>query len=63
MFLGGLLLNLGISFLEQWLYDILGRISKMDYGVIVIILIVKSTIGFLEGIAFGVINVHRPVCN
>ena len=53
--LGGLLLNLGISFLEQWLYDTWGRISKMDYGVIVIILIVIGTIGFLEGIAVGLL--------
>ena len=53
--LGGLLLNLGISFLEQWLYDTWGKISKMDYGVIVIILIVIGTIGFLEGIAVGLL--------
>ena len=53
--LGGLLLNLGVSFLEEWLYDTWGRISKMDYGVIVIILIVIGTIGFLEGIAVGLL--------
>ena len=53
--LGGLLLNLGVSFLEEWLYDTWGRISKMDYGVILIILIVIGTIGFLEGIGVGLL--------
>ncbi len=53
--LGGLLLNLGVSFLEEWLYDTWGRISKMDYAVIVLILIVIGTIGFLEGIAVGLL--------
>lgn len=53
--LGGLLLNLGISFLVAWLVDTWHRLSKSDYLVIVIILVVIGTVGFLEGIAAGLL--------
>ncbi len=51
--LGGLLLNLGLSFLVEWLYDTWFRLNKGDYLVIVLILIVIGTVGFLEGIVVG----------
>lgn len=53
--LGGLLLNLGLSFLVEWLYDTWARLNKGDYLVIVIILVVIGVIGFLEGIVVGLI--------
>lgn len=51
--LGGLLLNLGISFLLEWLYDSWFKLNKGDYLVIVLILFVMSAVGFLEGILVG----------
>ena len=51
--LGGLLLNLGISFLVEWLFDSWSKLNKGDYLVIVLILIVIGTVGFLEGIVVG----------
>jgi SulP family sulfate permease len=51
--LGGLLLNLGISFLVEWLFDSWTKLNKGDYLVIVLILIVIGTVGFLEGIVVG----------
>ena len=51
--LGGLLLNLGISFLVEWLYDSWFKLNKGDYLVVVLILVVVGIFGFLEGIAVG----------
>tara|TARA_B100000029_G_scaffold113187_1_gene105430 strand:+ start:5996 stop:8179 length:2184 start_codon:yes stop_codon:yes gene_type:complete len=53
--LGGLLLNLGLDFLVEWLVDTWQRLQKMDYMVIVLILVVIGTIGFLEGIVIGLL--------
>tara|TARA_B100000686_G_scaffold355382_1_gene474107 strand:- start:20547 stop:22733 length:2187 start_codon:yes stop_codon:yes gene_type:complete len=53
--LGGLLLNLGLEFLMEWLYDTKKRLQKTDYFVIVLILIVIGSIGFLEGIIIGLL--------
>ena len=53
--LGGLLLNLGLDFLMEWLVDTWKRLQKMDYLVIVLILVVIATIGFLEGIVIGLL--------
>ena len=53
--LGGLLLNLGLEFLMEWLYDTRKRLQKTDYTVIALILIVIGSIGFLEGIVLGLL--------
>ena len=53
--LGGLLLNLGLDFLVEWLVDTWKRLQKMDYLVIVLILVVIGTVGFLEGIVIGLL--------
>jgi SulP family sulfate permease len=53
--LGGLLLNLGLDFLVEWLVDTWKRLQRMDYFVIVIILLVIGTVGFLEGIVIGLL--------
>ena len=53
--LGGLLLNLGLEFMVEWLYDTWKRLHKTDYAVIVLILIVIGSVGFLEGIVLGLL--------
>ena len=53
--LGGLLLNLGLEFLVEWLVDTWKRLHKSDYLVIVLILIVIGTVGFLEGVVIGLL--------
>ena len=42
-------------FLTDWLYDTWHRISKADYFIIVLILVVIGAVGFLEGIFIGLI--------
>ena len=53
--LGGLILNLGLSFLEEWLYDTWAKLTRNDYFVIVLILFVIAAVGFLEGIVIGLL--------
>jgi SulP family sulfate permease len=55
MVVGGLLLFLGLEFLKEWVYDAFFRLPPIEYGVILFILIVIGTAGFLQGIAVGVV--------
>jgi len=52
---GGLLLFLGFSFLAQWIWDAWPKLSRADYAVVVLILIVVGAFGFLPGVGVGVI--------
>ena len=52
---GGILLFIGISFLVDWLYETWFRLSKDEYLLIALIVIVIASIGFLEGVALGVL--------
>ncbi len=51
--LGGLLAYLGIAFLVEWLYDAFFKLPRLDYFLIVLILIVIAWFGFLPGVAVG----------
>ena len=53
LILGGLLLNLGLNFLVEWLVDTWKKLPPSDYFVIVLILIAIANIGFLEGVLVG----------
>ena len=53
--LGGLLLFLGLAFLYEWAYQTWFKLPKTDYFVILLILVVIATIGFLQGVAVGII--------
>lgn len=52
---GGLLLYLGLAFLHEWIYEAWFTFPKLDYGIIVLIVIVIVTVGFLEGVAVGIL--------
>jgi SulP family sulfate permease len=41
--------------LEEWLYDTWEKLSRNDYFVIVLILVVIAAVGFLEGIMIGLL--------
>ena len=51
--LGGLLFNLGLAFLVDWLYSTWSRVPKTDYTIILLIFLVIGTVGFLEGVIAG----------
>ena len=51
--LGGLLLYLGLTFLQEWVYQAWFKFPKIDYVIIFMILVVIALVGFLEGVALG----------
>lgn len=53
--LGGLLLFLGLSLLHEWLILNWSRLSKVDYGIVVVILLAVASFGFLPGMLLGVV--------
>lgn len=53
LLLGGIVLFLGFSFVIEWLYDTWFRLNKLDYLVIVAILVAINGIGMLAGVALG----------
>ncbi len=53
--LGGLLLYLSLSFLLEWLYDTWFKLSKAEYLLIWLILVLISTVGILAGMCVGFI--------
>ena len=52
--LGGVLTFLGLTFLVDWLYDGLHKLSRADYAIVVIIMLVMSTFGLLPGLGIGI---------
>lgn len=52
---GGLLLYLGISMLKEWLVDSWKSIPAFDYSIIVGIVLVVEFLGFLQGVAIGIV--------
>jgi SulP family sulfate permease len=52
--LGGVLIFLGLTFLTDWLYDGWRKLSRSDYAIVVVILLVMSTLGLLAGLGVGV---------
>ena len=51
---GGLVVFLGLAFLVEWLVDGWSRMLRSDYAVVVLIVIVIATVGFLQGVAVGI---------
>jgi sulfate permease, SulP family len=52
--MGGLILFLGLQLLLEWLYDAASRLPRSDYAIIVVILLVTITVGYLEAIGVGI---------
>ncbi len=53
--MGGLLLFLGLDFLVEWVVDGWSRLSRSDYAVVVLILVVIASAGFLVGVGVGLV--------
>ncbi|MGC1306287.1 MAG: SulP family inorganic anion transporter [Phormidesmis sp.] len=53
--LGGVALFLGLSFLVEWVYDAWFTLPKTDYGIVILILFVIATVGFLQGVGVGIV--------
>jgi SulP family sulfate permease len=55
MMLGTLLVLFGLSFLYEWVYQSWSRFSRLEYAVILLILIIIATLGYLQGVAVGIV--------
>ena len=53
--LGGLLMFLGLTFLYEWVFKTWFKLPKADYFIIILILVVIATVGFLEGVTVGIL--------
>lgn len=53
--MGGILLFMGLSFLVEWVIDARAHLPRIDYLLVLMILIAIASFGFLEGIAVGVL--------
>ena len=53
--LGSLLILFGLSFLYEWIYQSLFSFSRLEYLVILLILIVIATLGYLQGVGVGIV--------
>jgi len=53
--LGGFLMFLGLTFLYEWVYKTWFKLPKADYLIIILILVVIATVGFLEGVTVGIL--------
>jgi len=52
---GSLLIYMGLSFLKEWLLDGYSRLSGGEYGIVLCILLVIATTGFVEGLFTGLL--------
>ena len=52
---GGLLLYLGLALLEEWLMQTWWQFSRLDYAIVLLILLAVISLGFLEGVALGIV--------
>jgi SulP family sulfate permease len=53
--LGGLLLYLGLGLLKEWVIQGWTSLSRSDYAMVMAIMLVVATMGFLEGVLFGLV--------
>ena len=52
---GGVLFFLGLDFLKEWVYDAWKRLPHVEYGIVIFILLTIAVVGFLPGVAIGVV--------
>jgi SulP family sulfate permease len=54
--IGGLLLFVGAEFLYEWLWASRRRMSRVDFALLLAILVVIAVVGFLPGVAVGLVS-------
>lgn len=52
---GAMLVYLGLSFLWEWVVASWSRLPLIDYAIVLMILVVIATFGFLQGVGVGII--------
>jgi sulfate permease, SulP family len=52
---GGVIAYLGLSFLIEWVYEAASRLSRVEYGIVIAILVAIAAMGFLPGVVLGLV--------
>lgn len=52
----GLLIFLGVSLLERWLIEARKKLPRLEYLVVVVIVLAVAAVGFLEGVMVGLLG-------
>ena len=53
--IGGFLAYIGFLFLRDWLISTFRTLARIEYAIVVVILIVIASVGFLEGVGVGIV--------
>lgn len=53
--IGGIVLYLGLSLLVEWVYEAWFRLSRAEYGLVILVLVIIAGFGFLPGVAVGLL--------
>ena len=53
--IGGFLAYIGVLFLRDWLIATVRTLARIEYAIVIVILIVIASVGFLEGVAVGIV--------
>lgn len=53
--LGALLLFIGLDLLTQWVYDSFFKLPRNDYLIVILIMMIIATVGFVQGVAVGLV--------
>ena len=53
--LGGLLLYLGLGLLAEWVWDGWKKLSRLDYFLVCVIIVIIAVAGFLPGVGIGLV--------
>ncbi|MEM7114087.1 MAG: SulP family inorganic anion transporter [Chloroflexota bacterium] len=53
--IGGLIFFIGVSFITEWLIDGRHKVSRAEYGLMLLIIFFIAQVGFLDGIVVGLI--------
>lgn len=53
--IGGVLAYIGLLFLRDWLVVAFRTVTPVEYAIIVLILVVIASVGFLEGVGVGIV--------
>ncbi len=53
--LGGVLFYNGLAFLTEWVFDAYFRLSREDYFLVILILVIVAAFGYLQGVGAGII--------
>ncbi|MBA2667518.1 MAG: SLC26A/SulP transporter family protein [Trueperaceae bacterium] len=52
---GGVIAYLGLSLLIDWVYTAYAQLSRLEYGIVIVILLAIAGLGFLSGVGIGIV--------